>query len=198
MKLFLALLAAAIAIAGNVPYIRAVLQKRVQPHPYTWLVGAFVSSVVLVAQLQQGAGVGAIPTATSELFTITIFILSLRYGFKNATRTDQLFLVAALLGLIPWFITRDPTLSVVIAVTVDIASFVPTIRKTWLYPKTESPLLYFSNIVRHVLALIALQAYTIATALHSVAMIILNIGMVLLVYRRGTIDRGRHSRSHVD
>jgi hypothetical protein len=184
VKAALAIVAALLAIAGNVPYIWQVIKGTVRPHPYTWLVGCLVSATIFFGMLQKGAGIGALPTAASEIFTVAIFFLSLRYGFKKITRTDTVLLCIALLGIIPWLVTRDPTLSVVIAVTIDLIAFMPTIRKTWAAPRTEAPILYGMNVARHVLAIFSLQAYNIATTLHSVAMVLVNSLMVAIVALR--------------
>ncbi len=183
MKETTAIIASILAVIGNVPYLRDILSKKVTPHPYTWLVWSIVSCIVFFGQVAKGAGIGAIPTAASEIFTIIIFFFSLQYGFKHISRTDTIFLIIALLGIIPWILSKDPTISVIIAVSIDLVAFVPTIRKTWLFPKTESPLLYATNVLRHILMLFSLQAYNIATALHSVVMIITNSIMTTLIVR---------------
>jgi hypothetical protein len=183
MKDVLAIIAALIAVGGNVPYLRDAFRKRVKPHPYTWLVWTIVSGITFFGQLEKGAGIGALPAGVAEIFTICIFLFSLQYGFKYVVKTDKYFLAAALLGLIPWIVSDDPTISVVIAVTIDLIAFVPTIRKTWQNPKTETPILYGANVTRHVLTLFSLQAYNIATTLHSIAMIVTNsimTGIILL------------------
>lgn len=184
MKETIAIIAALLAIVGNVPYLRDIIKKRVQPHPYTWLVWSIVSCIVFFGQVAKGAGVGAIPTAVSEIFTIIIFFFSIRYGFKNIRTIDTVFLIAALLGLIPWFLTKDPTISVIIAVGIDLVAFIPTIRKTWLAPKTETPMLYSMNVLRHILMLFSLQAYNVATMLHSISMITTNTLMTILIIRK--------------
>ncbi|TSC86530.1 MAG: hypothetical protein G01um10148_516 [Parcubacteria group bacterium Gr01-1014_8] len=186
MKETVAVIASLLAIAGNIPYVRDVVTRRVEPHAYTWFVWSIVSGVVFFGQLAKGAGVGALPTAASEIFTLIIFMFSLKYGFKHITRTDTFFLVAALLGLIPWVLTKDPTISVIVAVSIDVIAFMPTLRKTWEKPDTETPILYGANVIRHILALFSMQAYNIATTLHSIAMIIMNAMMTLVVvgYRK--------------
>jgi hypothetical protein len=184
MKEIVAIIAACLAIVGNVPYLRDIIQKRVHPHPYTWLIWSMVSCIIFFGQLAKGAGVGAIPTAASEVFTIIIFFFSLQYGFKNIPRTDTYFLIAALLGIVPWILTKDPTISVIIAVSIDLIAFIPTLRKTWKHPHSETPLLYSMNVLRHILMLISLQSYNIATALHSVAMIISNTTMTVFILRK--------------
>ncbi len=185
MKEVIAIIAAGIAIIGNVPYLIDVMKRRVKPHPYTWLVWTIVSAVTFFGQLAKGAGVGAIPTAAAEIFTVIIFLFSLQYGFKNIRTIDTVFLIAALLGFIPWILTKDPTISVIIVVAIDLIAFIPTLRKTWMYPSTETPTLYSMNVLRHVLTLFSLQAYNIATMLHSIAMIMTNSAMTaFIVFRK--------------
>lgn len=184
MKLLFALSASALAILGNVPYLIDIVKKKVKPHPYTWLVWSIVSCIIFFGQLAKGAGIGALPTAASEIFTIIIFIFSLRYGFRDIQKIDTLFLVVALLGIIPWVLTKDPTVSVVVAVSIDLVAFMPTLRKTAKHPETESSILYLSNVARHILMLASLRAYNIATMLHSIAMITTNTVMSFLILRK--------------
>ncbi|MBP9701885.1 MAG: hypothetical protein KBD47_02810 [Candidatus Pacebacteria bacterium] len=138
--------------------------------------------------LVKGAGIGALPTGVAEGFTIIIFLFSLKYLFKKNTgqikKIDHYFLAMALLGLIPWALTKDPTISVVIVVLIDFVAFIPTLRKTWFRPETEQPLLYEMNVARHVLTLFSLEAYNIATTFHSIAMICTNIVMTVFIKRK--------------
>jgi len=178
------IIASIFAVIGNIPYLLDVLKKKVQPHPYTWFVWSLVSGIVFFGQVSKGAGIGAVPTFVAEIFTVVIFLLSLKYGFKNISNTDNIFLAVALLGIIPWILTKDPTISVIIAVAIDLIAFVPTLRKAWRYPSTETPLLYAMNVSRHILTLFSLQAYNIATTLHSIAMITTNTLMVIFLIRK--------------
>lgn len=185
-KEVIAIIAAVLAIIGNVPYLIDVVKKRVQPHPYTWLVWTIVSCVTFFGALAKGAGIGALPTGAAEIFTILIFLFSLHYGFKNIKKRDTYFLIIALLGLIPWAITKDPTISVVIVVSIDFIAFMPTLWKTWTKPSSETPLLYSMNVTRHILTLFSLRSYNVATTLHSIVMIVMNTIMTsIILLRRG-------------
>lgn len=184
------MIAAILAIVGNIPYIVDIFKGRVQPHAYTWFVWTLVTAIVFFGQVAKGAGIGALPTAASGMFTLVIFLLSLKNGFKLITKIDTLFLIFALAGIIPWVITKDPTISVVIAVAIDLTAFIPTLRKTWLKPSTESPLLYGSNVLRHILALLSMQTYNIATMLHSIAMLMTNTAMTILLVTTKPQEKG--------
>lgn len=185
MKEVIAIIAAILAIIGNISYLKDVIKGRVQPHPYTWFIWSIVSMTTFFGGLAKGAGIGALPTGVAEGFTIIIFLFSLKYLLKGKSghiRTiDHYFLAIALLGLIPWALTKDPTISVIIVVLIDIVAFIPTLHKTWIQPKTEQPLLYQMNVARHVLTLFSLEAYNIATTFHSIAMICTNTIMTYFI-----------------
>jgi hypothetical protein len=173
-----------LAIIGNVPYLFNVLTKKIKPHPYTWFIWSIVSMVTLFAQIQKGGGLAVIPTAAAEIFTIIIFILSIKYGFKDIDKRDNIFLVIALLGLIPWAITKDPTISVIVVVCIDLVAFIPTLIKTYRQPESESSILFIANVLRHVITLYLVEKINIATTLHSLTMIVTNTLMVIFIHRR--------------
>jgi hypothetical protein len=184
VKTSIAIVASIMAIFGNLPYLYDILNKRVKPHPYTWLVWSIVSCIIFFGQVAKGAGMGALPTAASEIFTVIIFFFSLRYGVSHIRKIDTFFLILALLGIVPWVLTDDPTISVIIAVSIDFIAFLPTLRKTWQHPDTETRTLYALNVVRHILMLFSLSAYNIATTLHSIIMIFMNTTMTFLISRK--------------
>lgn len=181
IKQLLAGIAALLALLAYIPYLRDLIRKKIQPHPYTWLLWSIVTGITLAGQLVSGAGIGALPTVVSEVMTVCIFVFALQFGFMNIKKIDNYYLVVALLGLIPWAITRNPTISVIIAVGIDLVAFAPTIRKTWHKPDSESATLYAANAVKHIFGLMALQSYNIATALHPIAMILTNTPMALMI-----------------
>ncbi len=184
LTVLMATVAVALAVIGNVPYLYKVIKGEVQPHPYTWAIWSIVSLVTVFGQIQKGAGIGAIPTAASEVFTVIIFLLSIKYGFKNIQKKDTIFLVIALLGLIPWMIFKDPTISVIVVVAIDCVAFIPTLKKTFTHPETETSILYISNVLRHILILLLIENYNIATSLHSVTMVVTNTLMTAFILRK--------------
>jgi len=188
VKVLLVIIASLLAIIGNISYLKDALAGRVRPHPYTWFIWSIVSMTTFFGGLAKGAGIGAIPTGIAEAFTIVIFLLSLKYLFQDRglhiRKIDNYFLAAALLGLIPWALTKDPTISVVIVVLIDVIAFIPTLRKTWMHPETEKPLLYGMNVGRHILTLFSLGSYNIATTIHSIAMILINTLMVFFMRKK--------------
>ncbi len=184
IEIILTTIAVIFALIGNGKYLIDVVKLKTKPHPYTWLIWSIISAVVFFGQVVKGAGIGAIPTFVAEVFTVIIFLSSLKYGFKNIPKRDHYFLVASLIGLIPWALTKDPTISVIIVVIIDVIGFIPALRKTWENPESETSTLYSMNVLRHLLTLYLIESYNIATMLHSIAMIIINSLMTYFINRR--------------
>jgi len=191
MKNACAYIAAILAITGYAPYLVKSIKRKVTPHPYTWFVWSIISAITLFGQIVKGAGIGALPAAAAEVLTIAIFFSSLRFGFKYVHKSDTYYLIAALVGLIPWLIFDDPTISVIVAVTVDVIAFAPTFRKSWEHPRSESKKVYATNVVRHVFTLLSLKTYNIATMLHSIAMIFTNAVTTLIIIRSRHVAQKR-------
>jgi len=187
VQTILVTIASLLAVFGNLPYIKDVLKGKISPHPFTWFLWSVVSLVTFFGAWQKGAGLGVIPIFVSEIFTFIIFLLALknasRNSFKDIQRKDIIFLVIALLGLIPWYFTKDPTMSVIIVVCIDLIAFIPTILKTYRNPESENPILFGSNLLRHILIMFSLDNYNIATTLHSISMIISNFLMLLVIFK---------------
>ena len=187
MKIALAIVAAILAFVGNISYLKDIFKGKVYPHPYTWFIWSIVSLTTFFGGWVKGAGIGILQTGIAEGFTIIIFLFSLKYLFQDRAqhirRVDNYFLVICLLGFIPWILTKDPTISVVIVVLIDVIAFIPALRKTWKHPDSEQPLLYEMNVTRHFLTLFSLQTYNVATTFHSIAMICTNTVMTFCIKR---------------
>ena len=183
MKEYLGLLAGILALIGHAPYLVSVIRGKTTPHPLTWLSWSIVTTITFMGQLVKGGGYGTLATGLSGLFTIFIFFYSLKYGFQHVRHQDTYFFLASLTGVIIWILTHEPTYAVIIAVSVDIIAFIPTLRKTWHKPSSEIPILYATNIAKHFLILLALGAYNIATTLHSIVMLFTNTLMILFIFR---------------
>jgi hypothetical protein len=183
------LAAVALTIGAYVPYVRWILQGKVRPHFYSWVIWSLTTSIVFFAQVSAGGGSGAWPTAVSALITILVAVLAWRLKSDlSVTRTDQFFMGAALASLPAWFFTADPFWSVVILTAVDALGFGPTLRKLWRYPHEESMQFYAVFAVRSALTIVALETLNPTTVLFPATMVSACIIVCgLLWWRRRTI-----------
>jgi len=175
MKELLGFIAVGLTIVGHLPYIVDIFKNKTKPHVFSWVIWGIITILAFAGQWQKGGGPGAWTTGVTGLLTILIAILSVRNGSKDITKADKLFFAGALLSIVPWYLTSDATLSIVLLTVIDTLAFLPTIRKTIKNPATETLFTYALNVPRHALAIFALANYNVATYLYPSALVVMNV-----------------------
>lgn len=165
-KEVLSAVAIVLTLVAFLPYIRSILRNEIKPHIFSWVIWGSTTFVVFLAQLQDGAGVGAWPIGISA--GITILVALLAYWMRadiTITKIDWLFFAAALSALPLWYVTSNPLWAVVILTIVDVLGFGPTFRRAYSFPHLESLLFFGLFAARNLLVIAALANYSVTTVL---------------------------------
>lgn len=189
LKLFFSGLAIVITFMAFIPYIRGILQGRIKPHLFSWLIWGMTTLIVFFAQLDADGGTGAWPIGVSGVITIYIAFLSyVKRGDISITRLDRLFFSAALLSIPCWYFTSNPMWAVILLTTIDLLGFGPTIRKAYDHPYEESLLFIFMFFLRNTFALLALESYSLTTMLFPLSICVVCLFLYTLIsYRRRVV-----------
>ncbi|OGY94501.1 MAG: hypothetical protein A2406_04315 [Candidatus Komeilibacteria bacterium RIFOXYC1_FULL_37_11] len=183
-KLIFGLLATILSIFAFLPYIRDIFKNKTKPHLYSWLVWSIIQSVGVLAMIKGGAEFGSWGLAIGCLFCILIFFLSFKYGTKNITKIDTILLLATLITIVIWLREEDPLWSVILITIIDLLGFIPTYRKTYLAPDTETLDIYVLDVFSYGAAIVAIASYSLATTLYVGSLVLTNLVMVIIVLRR--------------
>ncbi|MSU56030.1 MAG: hypothetical protein EXS51_01840 [Candidatus Taylorbacteria bacterium] len=185
VKALLSILAILISFAGCCIYFRQIFWGNVRPHAFSWLIWFVLVSVAFAAQVAGGAGVGAWVLGFSSVATLFFFLVALAKGDRHFVSADWLFLLAAVAALLLWWLTKDPTLSVVLITLTDAAGASLTIRKAYQKPQEESMTHFGLASFKSAISLFALESFSLATWLYPASLVISN-GLVVftLLMRR--------------
>lgn len=181
-------LATIISIACVFPYWRDILRKKTQPHSYTWLIWTLLQIIGSIIMFSTGAGIGTLAMAAGAIVCGYIFILSLTYGTKNITVFDTVCLIGALVSMVIYFFLHDPVISVIILTVTDFVGFLPTLRKAYMEPYSETLSLYLLGVVWSSFNMAAIGTYSITTTLYPACILVANaICCCTLWLRRKTV-----------
>ncbi len=184
-KELLSAVAIGLTLFAFLPYIRSILQGRTKPHVFSWLIWGSTTFVVFLAQLADKGGAGAWVIGVSGAITIVIAILAyLKKSDVRITGTDWLFLTLAMTALPCWYLTTNPLWAVVILTTVDVLGFGPTIRKAYAKPFEENLLFYLIFVPRNLIAIAALEHYSLTTVLFPAITATTCMMLILMVISR--------------
>lgn len=120
------------------PYVRDILKSKTKPHRTSFLIWAVLGVIAFITQLAKGATWSLLLPAGDTLAVLLIFILSFKHGIGGFSKTDKGALLLAGLGLILWYITKEPLTALLITIFVDAIGTFITFKKTIQEPHTET------------------------------------------------------------
>ena len=186
IKILAGIIGTILSVACFYPYFRDIFNHKTQPHIYTWLVWSLLQGTSVIIMIRGGAGIGVWPFVVGSLLCGCVFLLSIKYGTKNITAFDTVCLIGALLAMLVYVFLHDPLLSIILVVGIDFIGFLPTLRKSYIEPKTETASTYILSAMSSVLAVAALSNYSVITLLYPITLIVLDTACWVVIVERRT------------
>jgi hypothetical protein len=191
IKLFFGLASSFVAVICFAPYLIDIFKKKTEPHMYSWLIWTILQVVGVMAQLKDGAGYGSWALAIGALFCFTIFLLSFKYGTKNISKFDIFCLISSLFAILIYINIKNPVWAIIVVATIDFIGFLPTFRKGFQEPFSETPSTFVMSAMANFLSLLALQNYSLTTVLYIASLFITNSSFATMIYLRKKIVKNR-------
>lgn len=174
-KLIISLIAVVLDIYGYFPYFRDIFRKKTKPHLYTWLIWAITQGTATVIIWQGGGKYAVLSFVLGTILVVSIFLLSFKYGTKNITRSDIYVLFVALSAIIVWWGLENPLLAILMVSVIDGLAYIPTIRKSFEEPWSETLLFWFVMASINILIIISISEYNLLTVTYPATLLALNI-----------------------
>lgn len=191
IRLGLSVVASVLAVVSYVPYIRDTLARKTEPHLYTWLIWAITQGTAAAAAIYGGSIFAGAGLLVGALCVLSIVALSLKYGTKNITTGDTITLVCALLAVVVWWQMHSPLLAVLMVTAIDGFGYIPTFRKSYAEPWSETLSFWFMMGLISLLILLSNTEYNWLTIPYTTMMATANFSLFfLLIARRRVVKDG--------
>lgn len=196
-KLILAIIASVITAIAFAPYILDIIRKQTQPHIYTWVIWIITQGTAIAGAIIGGSKFGVISIIVSLFFVFIVCILSLKFGTKNITKSDTITFVAALSAIVVWWQLENPVLAVIMVSIIDGLGYIPTFRKSFEEPWTETVSFWFLMALASFLTMLAIEEYNLLTFTYMGTLTIANTALfVMLVWRRKVLIKSSGLKSN--
>lgn len=184
---WLVILSAFVSIGGSAAYIRDTLAGKTKPNRVSWSMWALAPLVGTAAAFSAHADVWA----TTRIFLagflpLLVFLSSFinPQSYWKLSAFDILCGVCTLLAFIIWGVVDSPRSAILLAAIGDGFASLPTIRKAWKYPETETGLTYIASFVSVLLIIPSIPKWNIENSAFQVYLLIANTFLLFAVYRK--------------
>jgi len=172
-------------LSAFIPYLFDTFKLKTKPHIYTWIIWALTQGTATFAIFYGGGRLGGVELAIGVVLQIVVIIFSLKYGTKDITKSDAFVLVIALLAILVWWQLRQPILSVVLVSAIDVFGYIPTFRKSYKDPWSETLATWILFAMSDIFAILALSKYNFLTVTYLATITVVNLSFfIFCVLRR--------------
>ena len=183
-KVISAILASVLGAIFFIPYIRNIFARKTEPHIYSWLIWSILQMVGTIIMFRGGARLGVLWLFIESLSCFFVFLLSFKYGTKNITKFDTICLFGALIAIFIYVFLHNPLLSIITISLIDFVGFLPTFRKSYEEPQTETASVYIASAFSYIFGILALSSYTLTTTFYLTSLMITNATCWLIIVLR--------------
>lgn len=155
-------LGALLSLTGSLNYVWNTIQGKTKPNRVTWFLWALAPLVAFAAMLGEGVSFKAsLMTFMVGFGPLLVFLSS--FVNKNSvwklTRFDMICGLLSLVGVIAWFVTRTGEVAILFSIVADGLALLPTLRKSFEDPESESDLVFLFASINAAITLLAVKTW---------------------------------------
>lgn len=175
-----------ISLIGQFFYLKSIVLGSTKPNlisHFVWILAPFIG---VFFQLKAGAGLSALVIFMAGFASFLIVVISLfkKNGYWKLNTFDLMCGIFSVSSLILYFFTHNLSVSILFAILSDSLACIPTIKKTWNFPDTETGSLYIGGIISNILGLLTITNWAFPIYSFSVSIIVLNFVVLFCIYRK--------------
>ncbi len=188
---YLVIVGAIVDLFGTYIYIRDILHGRTRPNLVSWVLWAVAPMIASAAAFSAGIRWAILPTFMVGFVPVLVIIVALikRKAVWRPTRFDYICGGLSIMALVLWIITKEPNLAIIFSILSDGLAALPTIRKSWLFPHTESGIAYLAGLFNMLTTIAALQFFTFSELAFPIYNVIINLAICFAIYRKRIFSR---------
>ncbi len=159
---YLVFVAASATLLAAVLYIRSMFKGQTMPNRVTWFMWSVAPFIAFAAAASNGVSWAAIPVLMSGVSPFLVFTASFfnKKAYWKLSSFDYLCGLLSGLAIALWFLTSEPNLAIAFAIFSDALAAIPTLKKAWYNPETESAWPFVVGIFSPMTSFLVASAWT--------------------------------------
>ena len=168
---------------GSISYIIDTVKGKVKPNRVTFFLWALAPLIIFFSEIKQGVGMQsllAFVVGFWPLLTLLASFVNKKAEWK-ITKFDIICGILSLVGLVLWLITKVGNIAIIFGIIADLLAALPTIKKSYYYPKTETIWPYFSGAIYAGITILTIKTWNFPHYAFPIYLFIANIILAALI-----------------
>lgn len=187
LDVFLIMISVGLSLYGGVSYVVDTIKGKTKPNRLSWGLWAAAPLIGVGAAISSGADVlTTARTFMAGFIPLLVFVASFlnKNSYWKTEKFDLYCGVFSVIALILWLALDIPVYAVLLAAIGDLFAAIPTIKKAWKNPETETGVTYVMSLLSVLIILPTIKVFDIPNTAFQIYLVIVNIALIIAVYRR--------------
>ena len=187
VDIILVLISVSLSVYGSYYYIRDTIRGTTRPNRLSYGLWAVAPLIGVGAAISSGADIlTTVRTFMAGFMPLLIFIASFanKTGYWKTTKFDYFCGLFSIVALVVWLVVDLPVYAVLLAAIADFFAAIPTIKKSWTNPESETGIAYVTSLLSVLIILPTIKVFDIQSTAFQIYLLTVNIILIFAIYRR--------------
>lgn len=173
-------------LVASTHYAYETIKGRTKPNRVTWFLWATAPLIATAAALSTGSKISSLPVFMAGFGPLIVFAASFvnKKSYWKLERFDYFCGLFSVLALLFWYLSKNPNIAILFSILSDGLAAVPTIRKSWVNPETETLSPYLVTAVSSALALFSVRSWEFSEWAFPAYLVFICTLFTLIILRR--------------
>lgn len=183
---YLVVVAAFASLIAALVYIRSIFRFNTKPNKVTWFMWSIAPLIATAAAISKGVSWAVLPVFMSGFCPLLIFTASFftKKAYWKLSTFDYFCGALSGLALALWYITKNPDLAIILAIVSDTFAAIPTLKKVWKHPETESHWPFTIGILSSLTVFAAAYTWSFSELVFPIYLIFINLLVSVSIFTK--------------
>ncbi|MES3004861.1 MAG: hypothetical protein V4690_01960 [Patescibacteria group bacterium] len=190
LDVILIIISVCISIYGSYRYVYDTLKGTTRPNRVSQGLWAVAPLIGVGAAISSGADwMTTVRTFMAGFVPFIILVASFanKNGYWKTTMFDYFCGAFSLVALFFWLIIDLPVYAVLLAALADFFAAIPTIKKSWTNPESETGIAYIMSLCSVLVIIPTIKVFDIQNTAFQIYLLVVNVIIIFAIYRRKLI-----------
>lgn len=168
---------------GSISYIIDTVKGKVKPNRVTFFLWALAPLIIFFSEIKQGVGMQSLLAFVVGFWPLLMLLASFvnKKAEWKITKFDIICGGLSLLGLVLWLVTKIGNIAIIFGIMADFLAALPTIKKSYYFPKTETIWPYFTGAIYAGITLLTIKIWNFPHYAFPIYLFIANTILVVFI-----------------